>query len=136
MPLAAALLFLFQNAPAGGAAPGGGAPPSGGAASGGGMSDMVFLVAALIGIMYFVVIRPANRERKRQAELMSSLKKGDRVLLSSGLIATVAALSEKEVMVKVDDKNPLRMRFQKQAIQTILKSDDAAPVEAVEAESK
>jgi NADP-dependent 3-hydroxy acid dehydrogenase YdfG len=52
------------------------------------------------------------------------------------LDATVAALTEKDVLVKVDDKNPLRMRFQKQAIQTILKSDDVAPVEAVEAESK
>jgi preprotein translocase subunit YajC len=136
MPLAAALLFLFQNAPAGGAAPSGGAAPAGGAAPSSGIPDMVFMVAARIGIMYFVVIRPASRERKRQAELMSSLKKGDRILLSSGLIATVAALTEKDVLVKVDDKNPLRMRFQKQAIQTILKSDDVAPVEAVEAESK
>ncbi len=131
MPFAAALVCYFQNA-----APTQGAPPSGGQ-SGGGMSpDMLFMVAALIGIMYFVVIRPANRERKRQAEMMSTLKKGDRILLTSGLIATVAALTDKEVMVKVDDKNPLRIRFQKQAIQTILKSDDAAPVEAAEAESK
>jgi preprotein translocase subunit YajC len=135
MSFAAALTLLFQNAPAGGSAPAGGGAPTG-TPAGGGMSDMVFLVVALIGIMYFVVIRPANRERKRQAEMMSTLKKGDRILLTSGLIATVAALSDKEVMVKVDDKNPLRMRFQKQAIQTILKSDDAAPVEAAEAESK
>jgi preprotein translocase YajC subunit len=99
------------------------------------MQDIVFMVVALIGI---ILRRDPARQpgRKRQAELMSSLKKGDRILLSSGLIATVAALTEKDVLVKVDDKNPLRMRFQKQAIQTILKSDDVAPVEAVEVESK
>ena len=131
MPLALALVSLFQNAPAPAGAPAGGAAPQGG-----GMSDMVFLVVALIGIMYFVVIRPANRERKRQTELMSTLKKGDRILLTSGLIATVAALSDKDVLVKVDDKNPLRMRFQKQSIQTILKSDDVTPIEMSEAESK
>ena len=131
MPLALALVSLFQNAPAPAGAPAGGAAPQGG-----GMSDMVFLVVALIGIMYFVVIRPANRERKRQTELMSTLKKGDRILLTSGLIATVAALSDKDVLVKVDDKNPLRMRFQKQSIQTILAADEAANAEVVEAEAK
>jgi preprotein translocase YajC subunit len=67
---------------------------------------------------------------------MSTLKKGDKILLTSGLIATVAALSDKDVLVKVDDKNPLRMRFQKQSIQTILKSEDVAPLEMSEAESK
>jgi preprotein translocase subunit YajC len=131
MPLALALVSLFQNAPAPGGAPAGGAAPQSG-----GMGDMVFLVVALIGIMYFVVIRPANRERKRQTELMSTLKKGDRILLTSGLIATVAALSDKDVLVRVDDKNPLRMRFQKQSVQTILKSDDVTPIEMSEAESK
>jgi preprotein translocase subunit YajC len=131
MPLALALVSLFQNAPAPGGAPAGGAAPQSS-----GMPDIVFMVVALIGIMYFVVIRPANRERKRQTELMSTLKKGDKILLTSGLIATVAALSDKDVLVKVDDKNPLRMRFQKQSIQTILKSDDAAPLEMSEAESK
>jgi len=135
MPLAALALFLIQNAPATGASPANGA--TGGAAPvQQGWTDMIPLGLALIGIIYFVVIRPASRDRKRQATMMSALKKGDRVLLSSGLVATIAAIKDREVLVTVDDKNPLRMRFQKQAIQSILNSDDDTPAEAGAAESK
>ena len=131
MSFAAALVLLLQNNPAPQGTPTGGSQPTGS-----GMQDMVFLVVALIGIMYFVVLRPANRERKKQAEMMSTLKKGDRVMMTSGLYATVAALSERDVWVKIDDKNPTRLRFQKQSIQVILKADDAAAAEPGEPESK
>jgi preprotein translocase subunit YajC len=131
MSLALSLLLLLQT----GSAPAGG----GGAAqnqTGMGMNDILVLGAAMVGIMYFVVIRPANRERKKQSTMMAALKKGDRILLSCGLVGTVAAMTEREVLVKVDDKNPLRMRFQKQSIQTILSSDDPVPAEVAEAEAK
>lgn len=137
MPLAALLVFrLLQNAPGQGAspAPAGGAPPAGG--TGMGMQDMLFLVLMFVGIMYFIVIRPASRERKKQSQMMAALKKGDRVLLNCGLLAMVERLTDREVVVKVDDKNPLRMRFQKQAIQSIIAADEPAAAEVAEAEAK
>jgi preprotein translocase subunit YajC len=131
MSLALSLLLLLQN---------GSAPAGGGAATtnatGMGMNDIMVLGAAMVGIMYFVVIRPANRERKKQGAMMAALKKGDRILLSCGLVGTVAAMTEREVLVRVDDKNPLRMRFQKHSIQTILSSDDPVPTEVAEADAK
>lgn len=135
MPLVAFLMFrLLQSSPAQGANPsqGGSAQQGGGM----GMQDMLFLVLMFVGIMYFVVIRPAGRERKRQSQMMAALKKGDRVLLSCGLLAMVERLTEREVIVKVDDKNPLRMRFQKQSIQSIIAADEPAAAEVAEAEAK
>jgi preprotein translocase subunit YajC len=128
--------LLLQNAPAQGSPPpsGGAASPSGGGSMG--MPDMLFLVLMFVGIMYFVVIRPASRERKKQSQMMAALKKGDRVLLTCGLLASVERLTEREVVVKVDDKNPLRMRFQKQSIQTIIAADEPAAAEVAEAEAK
>jgi preprotein translocase subunit YajC len=135
MPLAAVLMFrLLQNSPGQGANP----TPTGAAqpAAGMGMNEMLFLVLMFVGIMYFVVIRPASRERKKQSQMMAALKKGDRVLLSCGLLAMVERLTDREVVVKVDDKNPLRMRFQKQAIQSIIAADEPAATEVAEAEAK
>ena len=126
--------FLLQSSQGQGAP-----PPSGGTASptgSMGVPDMLFLVLMFVGIMYFVVIRPASRERKKQSQLMAALKKGDRVLLTCGLLASVERLTEREVVVKVDDKNPLRMRFQKQSIQTIIAADEPAAAEVAEAEAK
>jgi preprotein translocase subunit YajC len=133
MPLATFLTALFQAASGSGSAPAGG---SAAPVTGMGTQDILMLGLMLVGIMYFVVIRPANRERKKQSLMMSALKKGDRVLLTCGLVASVAAMTEREVIVKVDDKNPLRMKFQKQSIQTILASDEPAEAEVVEAAAK
>jgi len=135
MPLLPYLMaLLVQNAPSQGSPPptGGAATPSGSM----GMPDMLFLVLMFVGIMYFVVIRPASRERKKQSQMMAALKKGDRVLLTCGLLASVERLTDREVVVKVDDKNPLRMRFQKQSIQSIIAAEEPAAAEVAEAEAK
>jgi preprotein translocase subunit YajC len=136
MPLALLTLTLLQQGASGQGAPpaGGGTPatPTGGM----GFQDMMFLVLMFVGIMYFVVIRPASRERKKQSQMMAALKKGDRVLLTCGLLAMVERLSDREVVVKVDDKNPLRMRFQKQSIQSIIAAEEPAAAEVAEAEAK
>ena len=42
-------------------------------------------IAAIFLVFYFIVIAPANKQRKKTQEMLSSLKKGDRVVTNSGL---------------------------------------------------
>lgn len=59
---------------------------------------------AILGIMfYFILIRPQNQQRKRQADLLKALKPGDKVIASGGLVATVVAVKDKTVTIRSAD---------------------------------
>src|SRR5262249_41034997 len=82
------------------------APPQG--------SPLTFLFPMLIIFSAFslIVTRPANRrEQERQAKLLSTMEKGDKVMTIAGIYGTVISVAEKddEVVVKVDDNTRLRM---------------------------
>jgi preprotein translocase subunit YajC len=76
----------------------------------------------MVGIMWFVLIRPERKERKRKEALISAIKKNDRVITSSGMYATVAAVNDGDVTVKFDD-GPTRVRMLKSAIATVINAE-------------
>jgi len=57
----------------------------------------------LIAIMYFVIIRPQQKEAKSRQEMIESLKKGDKVITNGGFIVTVHKVEEKFFSVKMND---------------------------------
>jgi len=129
--LVIALQDAVEKTGTGGAAPQGpAAPPAGGMGS-----DLLILLPAFVIIFYFLMWRPQARERKNREAMYKALKKGDRVLLTCGLVGQIAALTEQDVLVRFDDKHPRRMRSRRFAVQGVL-SPDEAPAEPVEAESK
>jgi len=57
----------------------------------------------LIAIMYFVIIRPQQKEAKAREEMIKALKKGDKVVTNGGFIVIVSKVEEKFVGVKIND---------------------------------
>ena len=57
----------------------------------------------LIAIMYFVIIRPQQKEMKEKEEMISALKKGDKVVTNGGFIVVVHKVEEKFLSVKMND---------------------------------
>jgi preprotein translocase subunit YajC len=73
---------------------------------------MIPLMLVLFGLLWFVVLRPANKRQEAERKAMlESLKKGDKVLTHSGIYGTVVGVAENEdeVTIKVDDNVRLRM---------------------------
>jgi preprotein translocase subunit YajC len=76
--------------------------------SGGGLSILILQMAGIGLVFYFLILRPSGQARKRHAELLSKLKKGDEVMTSGGLIGKVRDIKEveseagKEVRVTVE----------------------------------
>lgn len=66
-----------------------------------GLSDAMPLVA-IMAVFLFIVILPMRKEKKKKAELMESLKKGDRLLFTSGLIGKL--VENKTETVIIDSK--------------------------------
>jgi preprotein translocase subunit YajC len=104
------------TAPAGGTttAPAGG--PGGPQQSPLGGGFMLIMVAVL-GVLMLSSVMAGRKDKKRRAELMSNIKKGDKVQMIGGIIGNVVELSEDEVVLKVEEG---RIRFHKSSVQGVL----------------
>jgi len=63
----------------------------------------------LIAIMYFVIIRPQQKEAKTRKEMILALAKGDKVVTSGGLIVVIHKVEEKFLSVKINDDTMVKI---------------------------
>jgi len=61
----------------------------------------VLPILAVVAIWYFVVIAPASKQRRQTQQMLSSLKKGDRVLTSGGIYGTVQSVEPDSVQLRI-----------------------------------
>lgn len=87
------------------------APAQGGAA---GLLSSLPMVLIMVGIFYFLLIRPQQQEQKKHQELLAGLKKGDRVVTASGLHGEVAEVRDDTVLIEVSSK--VKLMFDKSAV--------------------
>jgi len=57
----------------------------------------------LIAIMYFVIIRPQQKEAKARQEMIEALKKGDKVVTNGGFIVVIHKVEDNFLSVKIND---------------------------------
>lgn len=57
----------------------------------------------LIGIMYFIIIRPQQQQAKKHKEMLEALGRGDKIVTNGGLIAEVKKVEEGFFSVKIND---------------------------------
>jgi preprotein translocase subunit YajC len=91
-------------------------PPTGGG-SGAVMTQVLFF-AAIFAIFYFLLIRPQQKQKRDREAMLAAVKKGDRVVTSSGLHGTVVGLNENTVTLKVADS--VRLDFDRSALGRIV----------------
>ncbi len=84
------------------------------AASGSGSMNILFF-GALFAIMYFVLIRPQQKQAKEQQTMIAALKKGDDVITSSGILGKVFAVDEKVITVEI--ARDVKVRMLKSSVQ-------------------
>ena len=88
-----------------------------------GIGFWVVYAAFLIGLMYFVAIRPQNKEKKKMAELLASVAVGDTVLTSSGFYGVVIDMTDDTVIVVFGNNKNCRIPMQKTAIVQVEKPE-------------
>lgn len=60
-----------------------------------------FPIVAIVAIFYFLVIAPANKQRRQTEEMLSALKKGDRVVTSGGIYGIVQGIEGSVVHLRI-----------------------------------
>ena len=77
----------------------------------------------LIGLMYFIAIRPQKKEKKKMQELLASVAIGDSVLTSSGMYGVVIDMTEDTVIVEFGSNKNCRIPMRKDAIVQVEKPE-------------
>jgi preprotein translocase subunit YajC len=86
----------------------------------------ILYIVVMFALLYFVLIRPQSKQRKQQAALLSSLKKGDKVVTIGGLHGSIVDLTEASVTLKVNDNS--RLVFERGAIKARTETDESSDV--------
>jgi preprotein translocase subunit YajC len=89
-------------------------------------SPFVPLVLVLI-VFWWVMSRSRGKERSRYEQMLSALKKNDRVQTIGGMIGTVVDVRDNIVILKVDEASNTKIHFNRTAIKEVLR--DAAEAE-------
>jgi preprotein translocase subunit YajC len=84
---------------------------------GGELFQLLFFVG-LFALFYFVAIRPQRKRQKEHEAMVQALKKGDEVIMSSGMLGKVINLDDIYVTVKVADN--VELKFQRAAVHAVL----------------
>jgi preprotein translocase subunit YajC len=84
---------------------------------GGGLGGLLFPII-LIGVMYFLMIRPQMKRQKEHRAMLEKLGNGDEVITNGGVAGTVRELGEHFITVEIADN--VRIRVQKGAIANVL----------------
>ncbi len=78
----------------------------------------VLPIAAIFLVFYFLVIAPANKQRRKTAEMLTSLKKGDRVLTSGGIYGTIQGVEADVVYLKIAEN--VKVKVARSAITSVV----------------
>ena len=91
---------------------------AGGGQSGGGFGAFLPLII-IFAIFYFLLIRPQQKKAKQHKQLLSALKKGDRVVSSGGLHGLITGLSDDVVTMEISPK--VRVKVSRASIAGVLR---------------
>ena len=73
-----------------------------------------------IGVFYFFLFRGQKKERQKVQDMLGNLKRNDRVQTIGGILGTVVDVRDNEVILKVDETNNVKMRFNRGAIKEVV----------------
>ena len=98
-----------------------------------GMTSTIIMLVMMLGIMYFMLIRPENKRKKEAEQMRSSVKKGDKITTIGGITGTVVDVKESRIVLETG-ADQVRIEFEKWAISTNETAAENAKAEAKKAQ--
>jgi len=92
--------------------------------SGGGSYVGLLIPVLLLGVFYFLLIRPQQRRAKEQQALIRSVEEGDEIVMTSGIIGTIVAIDEDDDTLTVEIAPGTQVRILRAGVGRRLTADD------------
>lgn len=69
----------------------------------------IIMIAVLVLVFYFLLIRPGQKQRKAHQQLVDSIKKGDEVMTAGGFFGTVKKVADDHIMLELNQKSTVKL---------------------------
>jgi preprotein translocase subunit YajC len=83
------------------------------------MMQFLPLMIIMFAVMYFLIIRPQKQKEKKRQEMISNVRKQDRIVTAGGVHGVVVSVKENDVIVRVDDAKDVKIKVDKSAITSV-----------------
>jgi preprotein translocase subunit YajC len=100
------------------------AQPQGGGSTTDSLVSTLIMFAVIIGIFYFMILRPQQKRQKERQKMLDAVKKGDKVVTAGGLHGTVAGLDDKTILLQVAEN--VKMKFDRSAVSVVVRDGESA----------
>jgi preprotein translocase subunit YajC len=87
---------------------------------GGQLYQFVSMMAIMFAIFYFLVLRPQQKQRQDRERMLAALKRGDRVVTTSGIHGTVTQMSDHTVTLRVADQ--VKLEFDRASVARVVEA--------------
>lgn len=97
--------------------------------AGGGLMGTVIMLALMVGVFYFLMIRPENKRKKEAEKMRSNVKVGDEITTIGGIVGKVVNVKDDKFVIETS-ADQVRIEFAKWALSTNETATAAARAEA------
>ena len=80
-------------------------------------TSTILMLVLMFAIMYFLMIRPENKRKKKAQEMRESLKKGDVITTIGGIVGKVVRVADETIVVETSEDR-VRLELAKWAVST------------------
>ena len=83
-----------------------------------GMGSMLLPLLLMVALMYFLMIRPENKRKKKAQEMRDSLKKGDIITSIGGIIGKIVSVGKDTIIIETSEDR-VRLELTKWAVSSV-----------------
>ena len=98
------------------------------------LNSLLIPTMLIIGIMYFLMIRPQQKRLKEHQAMVAGVRRGDTIVTSGGIIGKVAKVDEQELQVEIADG--VKIKVLRSTISEVRGKGEAAPAAKGKAKGK
>ena len=91
-------------------------------------TSTILMLVLMFAIMYFLMIRPENKRKKKAQEMRDGLKKGDVITTIGGIVGRVVMVNKDTIVIETSDDR-VRIELTKWAVSTVGVQNSEMPVE-------
>ena len=88
-----------------------------------------FPMLVMVGVFYFLLIRPQLRQKKDRDNMINALKKGDLIVTQGGVFATIVNINSDSYDVKINEDTKIKIR--KSAVAEVLGSENVVEIPVI-----
>lgn len=94
------------------------------------LNNPFILVLLLLVLMMVMTTRSKKRQERERTDMLSGMKRGDRVQTIGGILGKVVDVEDQKVLLKVDENSNTKIWFRRDAIHRVVSDDVKAEAAA------